>query len=168
MCVVKRLCDAEGCHRLFIFITPDKLQVRCRKHKADGMVPAKNKWFCKSSGCERAPLYNLPGRSHRIYCSKHREDGMVNVQSCLAPGCSKAPSYNAPGRMSGTYCAKHRSTGMVNVLVSTPAPARHETSKIGAKASHASCAHPDCGAPPTHAPLEGERPLFCEPHRPCG
>ena len=60
------------------------------------------------------PSYNFAGEK-RLYCSKHKKDGMVDVYSrkCEEEGCQKQPSYNDPGNKHKRFCNAHKLDGMV-------------------------------------------------------
>ena len=65
--------------------------------------------------CNTEPHFNYQGDKKRLYCSKHKLDGMVNVgrDSCL--NCGKTPNYNYQGETSGLYCSTHKLQNMVDV-----------------------------------------------------
>ena len=47
----------------------------------------------------RQPNFHHAGNARGLFCSTHKEPGMVNVVSkpCQHPGCTKQPSFNMPG-----------------------------------------------------------------------
>jgi len=47
----------------------------------------------------RQPNFHTAGNARGLFCSTHKEPGMVNVVSkpCQHPGCTKQPSFNMPG-----------------------------------------------------------------------
>ena len=52
----------------------------------------RDKWggrLCAHKGCNKYPVYNKPGETTGLYCSKHKEDGMIDVKSkrCKTPHC---------------------------------------------------------------------------------
>lgn len=44
----------------------------------DGMVNVKHRQ-CAETGCYTRPAFNWKGEEKGIYCNKHKEKGMVNV-----------------------------------------------------------------------------------------
>ena len=76
---------------------------------------------CLTEGCKIRPNYNNPGETTGLYCSTHKEEGMVNVVSktCLTEGCKKHPVFNNEGETTGLYCSAHKEEGMVNVVSKT-------------------------------------------------
>jgi hypothetical protein len=49
------------------------------------------------------------------YCSRHKEDGMINVIDILCIDCDKRAIYNLKGEIRGIYCIDHKKNGMINV-----------------------------------------------------
>ena len=47
--------------------------------------------YCVEPGCNKAPSFNYPGTTSRIYCAEHHLNGMVNVaaKKCKTPDCDK-------------------------------------------------------------------------------
>ena len=80
MCDVSPSFNIEG----------SKCPVRCKIHRADGMVNVTSK-RCAAAKCNRFPGYNDPGKSTGQFCKEHMREGMVQV--------------------SGTYTAKAKSVG---------------------------------------------------------
>jgi nitrite reductase/ring-hydroxylating ferredoxin subunit len=81
-----------------------------------------------------------------MYCSFHRQEGMVDVKSnrCIHEGCRKIPTFNIEGERP-MYCGTHRTEGMIDV-------------------KHDSCIHDGCGKHQVFN-IEGERPMYCGTHR---
>ena len=50
-----------------------------------------------------------------LYCSPHRQAGMVNVKQkrCVTEGCTNRPSFNNPGDHNPVFCSVHKLEGMV-------------------------------------------------------
>ncbi|CAN0342976.1 unnamed protein product, partial [Hapterophycus canaliculatus] len=70
---------------------------------------------CKVSSCSTVPSFNHEGSKVGMYCSRHAEDGMVDVQNkrCAHPGgCEKQPTFNHKGSKVGMYCSRHAEDGM--------------------------------------------------------
>lgn len=64
-----------------------------------------------------APSFNYKGERNGIYCSKHKEDGMINVYAkyCEESGCGTTATFNYEGEMIAKYCTSHKKDGMINV-----------------------------------------------------
>lgn len=65
----------------------------------------------RAAGLTRAERARVQG----LYCSPHRQPGMVNVKQkrCAAEGCTNRPSFNHQGEATGLYCSQHKLEGMV-------------------------------------------------------
>ena len=72
---------------------------------------------CEHHSCMKVPTFNVPGSKARRFCSKHKEEGMmdVTIKKCEHPGCIKQPAFNVPGSKAGRFCSEHKEEGMVNV-----------------------------------------------------
>ncbi len=70
---------------------------------------------CKSQeGCQLTASFGYKDGNGTQFCSKHKEDGMVNL-ICKLCSCGKArPTYNFIG-MSANFCVNCKQDGMVNV-----------------------------------------------------
>ena len=76
--------------------------------------------MCIVEGCKISPSFNYNGETIRLYCAKHKKEGMVNVKyrtTCLE--CDKQPSFSYEGETKRLYCATHKKEGMVNVKYRT-------------------------------------------------
>lgn len=73
--------------------------------------------LCSSSSCITQASHGALGSTTAVFCPKHADDGMVNVQNqrCLDAACLTCPSFNAKGNKTATYCEQHAQHGMVNV-----------------------------------------------------
>ena len=51
---------------------------------------------CKYKGCKTIPRYNFEGNKIGIFCSVHKEGGMVDVKhkTCIHNGCKILSVYN--------------------------------------------------------------------------
>jgi hypothetical protein len=83
--------------------------------------------YCIYDGCNKLAGYNAVGSKTPLYCSRHKEENMVDLkhQLCfgviLTPtgeeiGCDKRPVFNNKGLTVGLYCFAHKKEGMVNIL----------------------------------------------------
>jgi EsV-1-7 cysteine-rich motif len=86
-------------------------------------------------GCDKRPVFNVPGARGGRYCKFHRVDGMIDVanRSCADNDCSSQPSYNWKGAKTGVYCVLHMADNMVNVKV---------TNQHGDRCTYKHCANP--------------------------
>ena len=104
--------------------------------------------MCFHPNCRVRPIYNKEGETKALYCSEHKEDGMVNVKSprCIHEGCKVRPNYNKEGETKGLYCSRHKLEGMVDV-------------------KHKRCIHPNCKIIPSYN-IEGDtNALYCSEHK---
>ena len=77
--------------------------------------------MCIHEGCTQKPNYNKEGEKKALYCSVHKQEGMVNVKykRCIQEGCKKQPNYNKEGEKRALYCSTHKLEGMINVKSQT-------------------------------------------------
>jgi len=104
--------------------------------------------MCIIPDCKKHPIYNIKGKKQALYCSEHKEDGMVDVKNkkCKHEGCKTRPIYNIEGEKQALYCSAHKEDGMVDVI-------------------NKKCIHPDCKKQPTYN-IEGEKQaLYCSAHK---
>jgi len=104
--------------------------------------------MCIHEGCKIQPVYNYKGETKRLYCLKHKLEGMVNIasQKCIHNGCNIRPVFNKECLTNALYCFKHKLEGMVNVLSNT-------------------CIHEGCKIRPAFN-KEGEtKLLYCSKHK---
>lgn len=71
----------------------------------------------KCGMCDKRPFFNFPGLTRGIFCTDHKDPGMVNVKSlkCDHDNCQTQPCFNFPTELFGRFCATHRQEGMVNL-----------------------------------------------------
>jgi predicted flavoprotein YhiN len=74
---------------------------------------------CQHNGCEKQPVYNLPGETTGMYCFTHKAEDMIDVlnKRCQHDGCEKQPNYNLSGETTGMYCFTHKAEDMIDVKV---------------------------------------------------
>ena len=104
--------------------------------------------MCRYPNCKITPNYNIEGETKALYCSTHKEDGMVDVRHsrCIQTGCNVIPKYNMKGQTKGVYCFTHKLHGMVDVV-------------------NKKCIHSDCEKQPTYN-IEGvKKALYCFTHK---
>lgn len=86
----------------------------CKTHKQEEMINlSRLRQTCLE--CDTVPNYNYPEKKGGIYCTKHKEEGMVNVNSKTCLECNKQPAYNYKGEKRGLYCSTHKKEGMIDV-----------------------------------------------------
>ena len=104
--------------------------------------------MCIHEGCKTQPSFNIIGELKALYCSAHKQEGMVDVKNktCIHEGCKKQPVFNIDGETKALYCSAHKQEGMVDV--------KHET-----------CIHEGCKKRP-HFNIDGElKALYCSVHK---
>lgn len=182
-------CNQLGCESRPSYGFPYQKAIVCAKHKQPGMKPTKSR-ICAEINCMvQNPCFNLPGVKPGIYCSAHKQNGMVDVQhiQCEYQGCSKQPSYDIIGGK-GKFCSEHKLPGMidiknpfcayggcsvVNPVFNLPGEAKgkyclihKEPSMIDVK--HVICQESGCLVRPTYN-MKGEKGgRFCKEHRQYG
>ena len=59
------------------------------------------------SGCIKQPYFNVPDSETGRFCSKHDEEGMVDIKhkTCEQPGCMKHPYFNVLVSKAGRFCS---------------------------------------------------------------
>jgi len=103
--------------------------------------------MCKYPNCKTWPNFNFEGEKSRIYCKKHKLEGMINITNkrCGERGCKLQPSYNFPGEKLRIYCLNHKKEGMIDV-------------------NHKTCKENKCKKRPSYN-FPGEKPgLYCAKH----
>lgn len=117
------------------------------------LIPKKrdppNAWKrrCADGDCQLAASFGRLGKQ-AIYCSAHKDTGMVNVthRRCDEPGCVHQPSFNIEGEKKALFCQAHKKEGMVNVC--SPR-----------------CASPSCVVRPSFGFLGEKKASFCDAHK---
>ena len=69
---------------------------------------------CFASNCGLIASFGFDKKSGTKYCSKHKEDGMINLLCKLCKCGTARPTYNFPG-LSANFCMKCKEDGMINV-----------------------------------------------------
>jgi hypothetical protein len=72
---------------------------------------------CEYKGCKTRPNFNIIGEKNGKFCSKHKLQGMVDVEheKCNFEGCMTRASFNKIGEKIGIYCNLHKLEGMINI-----------------------------------------------------
>ena len=140
-----KLCEFQNCRNRASYGNVRGVPIRCKEHKGNMKLVSR---ICAHEGCTTQPTYNLPGQTIAIYCSKHKEEGMIDVKhkTCAHEGCTTLPSYNLPGQTIGIYCSQHKEEGMIDV-------------------KHKTCAHEGCTTRPSYN-LPGQTiAIYCNQHK---
>jgi hypothetical protein len=71
--------------------------------------------YCEYEGCKTESSFNFKGMS-RKYCSKHKEEGMLNVKDCICifENCCKPSYYNYIG-LKPEYCKDCKTDTMIDI-----------------------------------------------------
>lgn len=72
---------------------------------------------CAEENCYTYPNYNHEESNKGLFCSKHKHDGMINVniKYCCYDGCKRKATHNYFGE-SPECCSDHCDEGMINVI----------------------------------------------------
>ena len=65
---------------------------------------------CADSSCKVSARFNTPGERRGMFCSKHKQPGMVDVihARCAMNGCEVLASFNVEGCPRGVLCSVHK------------------------------------------------------------
>jgi hypothetical protein len=163
--ITHKMCVFENCTTRPTFNILGEKAEYCFKHKSLEMVDLiskpknpkpiklhkiinkKNK-TCVFENCKTLPSFNMKGQTERLYCAKHKKEGMINVinQLCIFENCKTLPSFNTEGEPIALYCTKHKKDGMINVKDKT-------------------CIHPNCKTIPNYNKKGEPTALYCVKHK---
>ncbi len=104
--------------------------------------------MCKHNGCKKQSYYNFEGLKNTLFCSEHKQEGMVDIKSkrCEYDGCKTQPTFNFEGQKMAIFCSKHKQVGMIDVKSKT-------------------CEYDGCKTRPTYN-FEGQKmAIFCAQHK---
>jgi hypothetical protein len=103
---------------------------------------------CQFDGCHTRPTFNNPDQTRGMFCSEHKETGMVDIvnKKCQFDGCNTRPNYNKPGEKSGMLCFKHKQTDMIDVV-------------------NTKCQFETCNTRPNYNFLNQKGGIFCVKHK---
>jgi hypothetical protein len=103
---------------------------------------------CLYNTCDKLPTFNYPTEKKRLYCDKHKLDGMINIKNkkCSQPTCNKIPNYNFDFEKKPLYCVAHKKEKMVDV-------------------KNSKCISNDCIKRPMYNLCGEKRPLYCLIHK---
>jgi ferredoxin-like protein FixX len=100
---------------------------------------------CKEKNCTVRPSFNNQGETKRLYCFKHKKEGMINVNNhkmCI--DCNVRASFNVKGEKNPLYCSKHKKQGMIDITAKK-------------------CV--DCDVQPSFNNQGETKPLYCFTHK---
>jgi len=104
---------------------------------------------CQEADCTKAPSYNYPNESQRLYCPKHKKDGMISVvrqKMCIT--CNQSTAlFNYPEEEEMLYCAKDAKLGMINL-----------------KTKNKICVHQGCTTR-SYYNYKGKKAAYCSKHK---
>ena len=72
---------------------------------------------CKFKNCKVNPSYNFKNNTTRLYCNRHRLEGMVNlkVKMCIFKDCNEMAMYGLKTDRINIFCKNHKNEQHVNV-----------------------------------------------------
>jgi len=73
---------------------------------------------CRIYNCNvKYAYFNFHGEKQGIYCTTHKENGMIDVinRRCSYEGCTIRPNYNYENKRLPLYCCHHKLDGMVDI-----------------------------------------------------
>jgi len=136
------MVDASGGTTPIIGSVKRSLNHRQQQH------PAPSCQYCAHEGCSKQPRFNMEGLKMGLYCTHHKETGMVDViiPRCAHEGCNTNPTFNRKGQGRGLYCLKHKETDMVDVV-------------------NPHCVHEECKTRALFNKEGEKRGLYCNQHK---
>ena len=70
----------------------------------------------RKCSCGTYPIFNMPGQTKGVCCSKCKTDEMIDVRSKRCPCGSLSPIFNTPGQTKGMCCSKCKTDDMIDVV----------------------------------------------------
>jgi hypothetical protein len=70
----------------------------------------------KKCPCGKQPVFNVPGETRPICCSKCKSDDMIDVVNKRCPCGKISPVFNVSGETKGVCCSKCKTDDMVDVV----------------------------------------------------
>ena len=140
-----RLCDFETCRKQASYGEYYGKPLRCKEHKEEYKLVSQ---MCQEKNCKLTPAFNFEGELKGKFCSKHKEEGMIDIKNktCEYPECKTMPAFNFEGEKQSKFCSIHKQIGMINVKDKT-------------------CEYPECKTIPAFN-FEGEpQSKFCGIHK---
>ena len=75
--------------------------------------------ICKFDGCTKKANSNFKNEKERIFCAKHKEKNMIDLDEktkyCIVIECTTRASYNYVNENKAIYCTQHKKENMINV-----------------------------------------------------
>jgi hypothetical protein len=104
--------------------------------------------MCQHDGCKTRPNFNFERHSKPIFCSQHKQEGMINVKSkrCSHDQCKKQPNFNFEGRKIAIFCSQHKQKGMIDIKSKR-------------------CEHDGCKTIPNYNFKGESKAIFCSQHK---
>lgn len=71
---------------------------------------------CRKKNCKKRHNFAFKNDPVSLYCSEHKKDGMININSKKCKGCGTVtPTFNLPNHKECIYCVKCKKDNMINV-----------------------------------------------------
>ncbi|CAM9123268.1 unnamed protein product [Choristocarpus tenellus] len=107
------ICRQMGCIKGASFAYEGLKPQFCFTHRLRGMTGLQS--HCILEDCHRQAYYNFKGEKRAIYCSTHKQLGMLNVRHRLCEGaeCPVTPTFSFADEKP-RFCAAHKEPGMVD------------------------------------------------------
>ena len=80
------------------------------------MKEYKLKKYCQYKDCFIICSYNFPEFDNKLYCHKHKLNGMILKRSNTCLKCNKYPTFNYINNHTGIYCKDHKLNNMISVI----------------------------------------------------
>jgi hypothetical protein len=103
---------------------------------------------CIHPGCKVQPYYNMEGETKRLYCAKHKLEGMIDIKHhrCEFNDCNISPSYKYDSDTHCRFCSTHKLDGMVD-------------------GKHKKCQEEGCMTSPSYNYECEDKPKYCVEHK---
>lgn len=150
------------------------------------MINVKHKLYIEN-GCKKIPSFNLRNEKKPLYCSKHKKDNMVqlNSKTCIENGCITSATFNLPNEKTPKYCVKHKKENMINIIAKrcihdecivrstfnfineiTPLYCfKHKKTNMIDVTKKLFCAEKNCKKSPSFNVVDEKKPLYCSNHK---
>jgi predicted GIY-YIG superfamily endonuclease len=114
--ISSKKCKIKGCLVRPIYNFVGLTPLYCKKHKDDKMVNVYSK-RCEQTGCDKHPSFNYPDKIGYLFCSEHKEKGMIDLRvlNNMCEICEKVQAnYNYNG-LKAKFCCSCKTDDMINV-----------------------------------------------------
>lgn len=104
-------CEAPDCQKTSMYNDEGQQLSFCKVHSPT------SKPCCTEPDCKMQPSFSYSREQKATHCSKHREEGMINVKSACRheSGCNLVARFNVPGSRTAYFCIKHKLPQMIRV-----------------------------------------------------